>query len=212
MAVNNILSSLISGIQNALKSFVNGLVGGGGSSGGDSKNVFDPATLMDFFNKSAEIESGFDKPEQKAEKAIAGLIKDTMLECAKTAALAPPPITAAFMILEVSKKIPELMSGRNMSELSSDYLLKNPEVLAGKVDSVLGAFNKTGDKNLMSFANQIGSEMQRYLGKALPLTPAQTNGIDMTAEIDQSLDQSHGPKQDVSQARERNMSQSGPSI
>jgi hypothetical protein len=213
----NALSNLISGVGRAILNFCKGLAGGGGGGSGEegpSGNPIgiDPTALMtSFFKKSSEIDERFGGPDQKVEKAISGLIKDSMGECLKASVTMAPPISAAMMAAEVAKTLPKLMAGRDMGGLTSDYMLKNPDVLGSKIDNVLSEFNgKDVPALLRSFASQVGTEMQNNLGKDIPMTPAQKSGLDQTHEISQNLDQQFSPQ--VERSQPAPSAPSGPSI
>jgi hypothetical protein len=214
MAAGTVLMSLAKGVGNALANLCKTLSGGEPTGDGRSNPVgIDPSELMGFLNKSTEVEDSFNGPDQKVEKAISGLIKDTMVECVKASALAPPPLTAAVLLASVGKNLPKLMEGRDFGGLTSDYLLKNPKFLTPKIDDVLEKFNVKGTPfALRAFASQVGSEMQSHLGQAVPKTPAQKNGLDHTDAISENLDQTYAPKQEIEQNRNVQQAPTGPSI
>ncbi|MDU8351292.1 hypothetical protein RYA05_05185 [Pseudomonas syringae pv. actinidiae] len=163
----------------------------GGAGGGSESGVDASSFLTDMQAKASEVHEGFEL-DQQFERAVSSVLTKSLgLAAGLKGETVGNKIAGLDKLFE--QKMPEMVSQSGLDNLISDYMLKSPGVIDGKLNSVVSAFSQK-DMQLGGLAALISEKMQGYLTNAVPETPAQKNGLSPSPdEISQSIDNAPKP-------------------
>ncbi|MFK4132094.1 hypothetical protein ACI2KR_07325 [Pseudomonas luteola] len=181
MSVVSSAGNLATKLAKIISSILSGMGGGGPGNSSDSSEF-----LKRLMSKTDEVENCFDDG-QPFEKAVTGLIKDSLELTAKSGA----PLTLKGISSTLEGAMPGLLEKHGLEGLKGDYMLKNSAVVDSKIDKVVSTFMRVGGFELGGMASGVANELKSHLKGSVPQTPAQKSGLDMSEQIDAHLNVEH---------------------